>query len=143
MIGKIEGTGPVHTSQPVRRAGKASATGGTSFARHLDEASDASASSSLTGVNSIAGVLGVQEVDDALARAARGKMRAQDILDRLDEVRHDLLLGGLSYERLQNLMRVVNAHKGNIDDPRLAAILDEIDLRAQVELAKYAAMNTQ
>lgn len=141
MIGKIEGTGPVHTSQPVRRAGKAGTSGGSSFARHLDEASESSASSSLTGVNSIAGVLGVQEVDDALARASRGKIRAQDILDRLDELRHDLLLGTLSYERLQNLARIVNAHRGKVDDPRLAAILDEIDLRAQVELAKYEALN--
>ncbi len=142
MIGKIEGTGSVHTSQPIRRAGKPGASGGSSFARHLDEASESSASSSLTAMNSVAGVLGVQEVDDALSRASRGKMRAQDILDRLDELRHDLLLGTLSHERLQNLMRIVNAHRGKIDDPRLAAILDEIDLRAQVELAKYAATQT-
>lgn len=142
MIGKIEGTGPVHSSQPIRRTGKTGAAGGSSFARHLDEASETNSPSSLTGVNSIAGVLGVQEVDDALARAARGKMRAQDILDRLDELRHDLLLGTLSYERLQNLARIVSAHRGKVDDPRLAAVLDEIDLRAQVELAKFAALKT-
>ncbi|MER2520472.1 MAG: flagellar assembly protein FliX [Bdellovibrionales bacterium] len=140
MIGKIEGTGPVHTSQPIRRVGKTGASGGASFARHLDEASESGSTSSLTGASSVSGILGIQEVDDALSRASRGKLRAQDILDRLDELRHDLLLGALSYERLQNLARIVSAHRGKVDDPRLTAILDEIDLRAQVELAKFATL---
>jgi hypothetical protein len=30
----------------------------------------------------------------------------------------------------------VASHREKIDDPRLVAILDEIDLRAQVEIAK-------
>jgi hypothetical protein len=32
---------------------------------------------------------------------------------------------------------VVSARRAEITDPHLAEVLDEIDLRAQVELAKY------
>ncbi|MGB1077588.1 MAG: flagellar assembly protein FliX [Bdellovibrionales bacterium] len=31
---------------------------------------------------------------------------------------------------------IVSSHKENIQDPELTAILEEIDLRAQVEIAK-------
>ena len=88
-------------------------------------------------MGSVAGVFGLQEVDDALAHASRGKMRAQDILDRLDELRLDLLTGGLSRTKLQHLAKMVNARRQGVSDPRLGEILDEIDLRAQVELAKH------
>ena len=137
MISKIDGTGPIRTPQPVRRAAKSGATSGTSFSQTLEDTSETGAASGVHALGSVAGVFGLQEVDDALAHASRGKMRAQDILDRLDELRMDLLTGGLSRTKLQNLAKLVNARRQSVSDPRLGEILDEIDLRAQVELAKH------
>jgi hypothetical protein len=139
VINKIEGPGPVRTAQTIKRAAKAGSAGGTSFAKHLGETSETEASHGVSGTGSISGVLGVQEVDDALAHASKGKMRAQDILDRLEDLRMELLTGAISREKLVQLSRVVTARRAQITDPRLAEILDEIDLRAQVELAKYAS----
>ncbi len=141
MISKIEGSGSIRSAQPVKRTGKASSSGGTSFAKHLDETSESGAANNVGGTNAVSGILGVQEVDDALAHASKGKMRAQDILDRLEDLRIELLTGTISREKLLQLSRLVTARKGKITDPRLAEILDEVDLRAQVELAKYAANN--
>ncbi|MDP9126815.1 MAG: flagellar assembly protein FliX [Pseudomonadota bacterium] len=138
MISKIEGPGGIRSSQPVRRTAKTSAASGTSFAKHLDETDEASAAHGVSGTGAISGILGVQEVDDALAHASRGKLRAQDILDRLENLRIELLTGAISKEKLLQLARVVNSHRSKLNDPRLTEILDEIDLRAQVELAKYA-----
>ena len=137
MISKIEGPGPIRTAQPIKRAAKTESASGTSFSKHLDETSEASAAHGVAASGSITGVLGVQEVDDALAHASKGKMRAQDILDRLEDLRIELLTGSLSKEKLVQLARVVAARRAQVSDPRLAKILDEIDLRAQVELAKY------
>ncbi len=38
--------------------------------------------------------------------------------------------------QIAELQRVVASARGTLDDPRLIEVLDEIDLRARVELAK-------
>ena len=137
MIEKIDGLGSVRTTAPVKRPTKTASAGGTSFAKQIDDTEETAASGGISSTNSVAGILGVQEVDDALAHASRGKMRAEDILERLEDLRMGLLTGSISREKLMQLSRVVSARRADIKDPRLLEILDAIDLRAQVELAKY------
>lgn len=141
MINKIDGPGSIRPTQNVRRTGKANATGGAGFAKHLDESSETGSAHGVTGAGAISGILGVQEVDDALHHASKGKMRAEDILDRLDDLRMELLTGAISRDKLLQLAHVVSTRRAEVTDPRLVEILDEIDLRAQVELAKYAQQN--
>ena len=134
---KVEGTGNLRGSGSVRRAGKTDSSGGASFAKQL--VGETAAAQGVTGASSVFGVtsvLALQEVDDATARESRGKMRAQDMLDIMEEIRHGLLAGALPAQKLVDLQRVVQSRKVQVDDPKLAEILDEIDLRAQVELAK-------
>jgi hypothetical protein len=138
VINKIEGPGSIRSAQTIKRTAKTGSAGGTSFAKHLDESGETEAPHGISGTGAVSGILGVQEVDDALAHASRGKMRAQDILDRLEDLRIELLTGAISREKLTQLARMVTARRAQVTDPRLAEILDEIDLRAQVELAKYA-----
>lgn len=140
MISKIDGTGPIRTAQPIKRATKSDGASGTSFAKQLDEAGEPSGVYEMGSTSSVSGILGAQEVDDALAHASKGKMRAEDILDRLDDLRIELLTGAISREKLLQLTHIVKNRRGTITDPRLAEVLDEIDLRAQVELAKYAPL---
>lgn len=135
---KVEGPGKLRGSSSVRRTGKSEGTSGASFSKQLvgetGAAAGVHASAPLAG---IASVLALQEVDDAAARESRGKMRAQDMLDKLEEIQHGLLAGSLSAQKLMDLAKVVQSRRAQVDDPRLAEILDQIDLRAQVELAKY------
>lgn len=137
VIDKIDGLGSVRTSQPIKRTAKSGSASSASFAKQLDEGEETAATSGISSAANISGILGLQEVDDALAHAAKGKLRAEDILSRLDDLRLELLTGGISTEKLLQLSRIVNARKGEIKDPRLTEILDAIDLRAQVELAKH------
>ncbi|MEX0815276.1 MAG: flagellar assembly protein FliX [Dongiaceae bacterium] len=53
-------------------------------------------------------------------------------------MRHGLLAGAIPLAGLEDLARVLRAHRGDVDDPRLADLLDHIDLRAAVELAKLS-----
>jgi hypothetical protein len=48
-------------------------------------------------------------------------------------------MGTLSRAQLVELGRLVRLRRGAVDDPGLLSVLDDIDLRAQVELAKYDA----
>lgn len=58
------------------------------------------------------------------------------MLDLLDDVRHGLLRGAIPVSKLESLLTAVRNQRDHVDDPRLAEILDEIEVRAAVELAK-------
>ena len=134
---KVQGPGNIRGNGPVRKAGKAEGTSGGDFAKQIGgEVSGTQGVGASSAVGSVSSVLALQEVDDAAARASRGKMRAQEMLDKLDEIRHGLLAGALPRQKLIDLAQVVQSRRVHVDDPHLAQILDEIDLRAQVELAK-------
>lgn len=136
---KIEGSGPLRGSSTVRRTGRSDGTGSGSFAKQLTNDADAAPTQGVgptAATHGVTGVLALQEVDDATARASRGKMRAQEMLDKMDEIRHGILSGMLPREKVIELSRIVQSRRVHVDDPHLAEILDEIDLRAQVELAK-------
>jgi len=66
-------------------------------------------------------------------------VRAEDLLDILDDIRLGLLGGGVPSGRLSALVQAVGRQRASVADARLSQLLDEIDLRAQVELAKLRA----
>ncbi|CAK0744045.1 Flagellar assembly protein FliX [Azospirillaceae bacterium] len=135
---KIEGPGGRIQSGAVRRSGRTEGGGGA-FSKQVTADNTVSNTGSINAAAAISGVdslLALQEVDDATARASRGKKRAEELLDRMDDLRHALLAGVLPQEKLVELSRQTQSRRVQVDDPKLAAILDEIDLRAQVELAK-------
>jgi len=139
---KVEGSGGVRGGSSVRRAGKSGGTSRSDFAKQIsmgDEEATALGVGASAGLSGVMGVLAIQEVDevdDAAKRASRGKQRALEMLDKLDEIRLGLLSGELTADRVVELARSVQVRRVDVDDPVLAEILDAIDLRAQVELAK-------
>lgn len=140
VIDRIDGLGGVSKPQATRETRRTSSAKGKGFGKHVDSVQDSEAvggTSTIGALGAVSQILGLQEIDDALARARRGRVRAQDILDRLEEIRIALLTGSLTEVRLLQLVRMVSVRRPNIDDPKLAEILDEIDLRAKVELAKF------
>ena len=136
---KISENGSIR-SQPLRRVGRTGNGKATDFAHHLSAGEEAPASAPVTGTASVGAVdslLALQEVGDAATGRSKGLQRASNLLDHLDEIRYGLLMGGLSKDSLQDLARSVRQQRATVDDPRLAEVLDEIELRAAVELAKY------
>jgi hypothetical protein len=134
---KIDPTVRLNTSA-TRRAGKARRSGGASdFANQVSSSGQDSAPAA--GVTSPAGVnplIAVQEVPDATTGATRAKIKAEAMLDSLDELRMGLLSGRISRERLDGLVRLARTAREPNLDSGLNAVLDEIELRAKVELAK-------
>lgn len=140
---KVTGPGATSAPQATRRTGKTGGKDG-SFSRLLNSVDDASAEPGKVdtplAMNSIDALLAAQSVGDATDREARRRMirRSESILDKLEEIRHALLLGTITESQLNSLALLVRSHRDTIDDPRLAGLLDEIELRAEVELAKFS-----
>jgi hypothetical protein len=92
-----------------------------------------SQASSVVGMDAL---LAMQEVGNPLERKRRAVSRAGRILDVLDDLKIGLLEGALSPHDLDRLKRAVRDAREGTDDPRLEAVLEEVELRAAVELAK-------
>jgi hypothetical protein len=86
---------------------------------------------------SIDAVLTLQSVGEPDERRKRALKRGNELLDRLDELRHGLLTGRLSNSSLLDLQRRLNDAREEVEDRSLAAVLDELDVRVAVELAKF------
>lgn len=138
---KITQNAPIRSTS-IRRAGKTSVGRSGQFTDHLvtgEAGAPTGNSNSSTPVSAVDSLLVLQEVPDATSGTSRAKLRAQDLLDQLDEVRHGLLAGALSRQMLDRLSRIARSERQSVGDPRLQELLDEIELRAAVELAKYSS----
>ena len=62
--------------------------------------------------------------------------RAALILDRLEDIRQGLLIGAISKPRLEELAGTIKETRESALNPEMSDILDEIELRAKIELAK-------
>ena len=84
----------------------------------------------------IDGILALQEVDEDGSGSQKARERGEDILDRPDEIRHGLLVGSVNPKTPPRLLGRVRQQRETFTDPKLTEILEEIELRAAVELAK-------
>lgn len=137
---KVDGTGKTSGTQRTSKSGDSKSTGSTAFSSMVGGAAESAPAGGVSGLNAISQIdalLSLQEAGDGTEGAKRARERAEGLLDQLDRVRVGLLTGELSPDVLQNLSRMVNSHREKVMDPQLADILEEIDLRVQVELAKH------
>ena len=138
---KIEGPKSSSEINKKKDAKKTSSGDGAFKSMMGDGASQTSqtAGTSLSsGIANIDILLAAQGADDATEGKAKQKMkqRAEDILAKLDELKMAMTTGDITVGHMVSIADVVATHRENVQDPDLAAILDEIDLRAHVELAK-------
>lgn len=122
--------------------GKTAARGASgAFASTLHSATSSPSARALggaSGVFSVGSILSVQETLDATSERAKNKLRGfgNDVLDHLDDLRLGILEGTVSKDRLTDLARMLREKREQSDDARLNAVIDEIELRAEVEIAK-------
>lgn len=142
---KVSGVGAGAPTGGARRTDKTSgASRGGEFKQALAEAIDGmdgtAGLDAPTALSRVDALLIVQAAGDATEREARRRLvrRGEDILDQLEEVRHGLLMGTVPRDKLEQLSQLIRARREASPDPRLSALLDEIELRAEVELAKLS-----
>ena len=86
---------------------------------------------------SLTAILGAQEIDaDEGGRRGAAQRYGADLLDRLALLRIEVLEGRVSASGLAALGNAVRADSQGCGDARLDAILEAIELRVEVEIAK-------
>jgi hypothetical protein len=87
-------------------------------------------------VQSLNALLALQEVDDSTEGRKRARRRADDLLDQLEDLKLSIMLGEVPLAQLENLAGLLAQRQAATDDPKLSQIINEIEIRAAVELAK-------
>lgn len=127
--GKKKGSDKANSGGERFRVGPGAAAGGLSGTQGAQS------------ISHIGALLAVQEVEansDRSGPVTRQLQRGNEMLDRLDQLKLGLLSGRVSPQNLQKLRRLssekpmLEGHEG------LSKVMQSIELRAEVELAKLA-----
>lgn len=134
---KINDTKDLAKLDKLRKTSKANKAGGANFADLLadasrsDEAAPTSAVHDITAINPQL----LQELTDLVPKD--GQARGHYMLDLLNELQHDILAGEgtAATQKLKIALEQPALDYSDLPE-KLKTILDEIDLRAQLEVAK-------
>lgn len=138
---EIKGPGRIETAAVKRKSSSGQATGGFSVGSSAD-----SQGGTVAGPGPIAAldsILMLQGMDDSTNGRSRGLAHGEQILELLDQVRDGLLAGGIARTTLNRLAVAVTRRHDVFSDPKLQDVLDQIELRAHVELAKLEMLDNE
>ncbi len=125
--GSVRRTGSGSTFQLPQETPQTSASGGTQAVH------------STAGLDALIALQALDLNDETEAKRRRKAMaRGQNLLDVLDELRIAVLQGTVPAALLTRLSRTLSEDMETLGDAQLNTLLQEIDLRAQVELAKLS-----
>jgi len=99
-------------------------------------ASATTSTSAPSAVADVSALMALQGVEDVTERRRRAIRRGGGLLDRLEELKMALLSGEAGDGALERLTRTLREERPVGADDGLNSLLDQIDLRAAVELAK-------
>jgi hypothetical protein len=117
---------------PVGRAG-----GGPAFIpAGADGPARTNATTPVAPATELNAILALQAVGDFREGKRRALRRGTDLLDLLEAMKADLLVGALSGARLDAMANQLAQLRERVD-PDIDAVIDEIELRVLVELAKH------
>ena len=113
----------------------------TSYYTRLEQGTSLNASAEI--LDALARALGLDPTETAhlhalaqVPRRRKAVRRGASLLDTLDQIKADLLVGRVSADRLDQLVGML-ADMREKSLPGLDAVLDDIELRVRVELAKF------
>lgn len=108
---------------------------GVTSTGEIDSGEETESASPLGALESI---LAAQEVPNSTDGRSKGVLvrYGDELLDQLDDIKLAILNGAISKEKLANLAQMLRQKRQACEDFRLNSIIDEIELRVEVEVAK-------
>lgn len=135
---RIDGPKDVGKPSKTSAKGKSNATGQRFIVGGGDQSAGLSGTGGAGSINNIGALLASQVVDGPAAKREGAVRHGSDMLDVLDQLKVGLLSGRVSPQMI-NRLRTLVAEKGRFAvGGHLEGVLSQIELRAEVELAKLA-----
>ena len=135
---EIKGPGRIETGTVRRKTTSSSAGSFTVSDSHETQGGIVAGPGPIAALDSI---LMLQGMDDSTQGKAKAAAQGEQLLDLLDSVRDGLLAGEIPRATLNKLAAAVTRRHEAFADPRLQDVLDQIELRAHVELAKLEVLD--
>jgi Class II flagellar assembly regulator len=132
---RVSAPGQIQSSN-VRRNERRAGASGFSGLIATEDAHPIGASLQTQATASVGAILALQQTDHATTGRKRAMQRATDLLSELEEIRRAMILGDLPPPRLQAIAARLAKKDSAELDPLLQQILQDIELRVAVELAK-------
>lgn len=136
---KITEYGSVRSASDAKRAARKGAAGSVSFADFLTQAQSAEESAGVEDIapaSSVSVMLALQEISEEDVRRKKLVQKGKGLLAALETLRQQLLKGEVPLPTLRHLSLQLAVQREQVADPKLIALIDDIELRAAVELAK-------
>jgi len=130
---RIYGPNGTTPGAPASSTKRISSTG-FSLPEDLSSATETRAPKATANIDALLALQGIEE--DPVERRRRSVQRGKGALDVLDDLKLGLLSGNLDSSTVSRLRDAAANLKSSSGDPRLDAVLSEIELRVEVELAK-------
>lgn len=132
-------------TEKTKKASKSSASKGV-FSSNLssmmeaEHTNESAAVDSTNAINDISSILAAQDVSGNLEGESRKRniKRGENLLDNLNEIRIGLLTGSIPKERLIIIAQQLRNKRDKGCDDALSSILDDIELRVEIEIAKLS-----
>jgi uncharacterized alpha-E superfamily protein len=135
---KITGYGTITPASGPKKKGESAST--SSFASLLasSEASEPSSTVSVTDITNTAltNLLALQEISEEDIRRKKLMQQGSNMIEVLERLRNQLLAGNMPAHLMQDLSRQLSVEKQFVADPALNDLIEEIELRLAVEIAK-------
>lgn len=139
---KISGTSDVNKTGASSKKSKSSGSSGAAFtnllASKMEETHEAPAINSSSPVDML---VAIQEFSGEEESRRQGLQHGKEMLEHLEAIRNGLLIGNIPAEQIQQLQHATSAYRSTVFDPKLKSILEEIEVRAAVELAKLERLS--
>ena len=134
-VGNIKKTESVSSAKAKKSAGSSQ-----SFASYLSQTTGPK-SQAVGGASNISvadAIFSTQMVGSEEEREIKRKLikRSSELLGKLEDIRDGLIMGYIPKEKLIEISRFVKERRFNAADEKLKDIIEEIELRVEVELAK-------
>ena len=132
---RIESAQRITGSVAARRRGNGSGSGDFNLEQPAEPTAGTGARASAP-VAALDTLIALQEVTGDGQERRRAVDRGQTLLDLLDALKLDVIAGIEDPRNLTRLRDLAGQQRDHVAEPQLQGVLDEIELRAAVELAK-------
>jgi hypothetical protein len=92
----------------------------------------------VSGLSITSSLFSIQEIHPDKHQRKKQIQKGHKILDELEGLQKELTLGTPNLKTLQSIQTLINHYKDKTNDSKLQGVLDEIELRAAVEIAKHS-----